>query len=68
MNTLKRRYKPTNTGAGVINYHPENHTFILENNCLYNNIGGNYVNAESASDVYSDPASSDQWVGVGAPK
>jgi hypothetical protein len=68
INTVKRKYKPSGTGAGVINYHPENHTFILENNCLYNNIGGNYVNAESGSDVYTDPNTSDEWIGVGAPK
>ncbi|MDQ1254493.1 MAG: Disaggr assoc protein, partial [Euryarchaeota archaeon] len=29
-------------GNPVINYLPETHTFVLENNCLYNNYAGNY--------------------------
>ena len=55
VNTQKRTKDPNGTGYGVINYLPETHTFMLENNCLYNNAGGNYKNANSTTDIYVDP-------------
>jgi Disaggregatase related/Pectate lyase superfamily protein len=55
VNTRERSKDPSGTGYGIINYLPETHTFILENNCLYNNFGGNYKNANSTSDIYVDP-------------
>ena len=67
INTVRRKYQPTGTGTAVADYFPDTHTFILENNCLYNNAGGNYKNASSQSDVYDD-ATCGKWVGVGAPK
>ena len=39
VNTQKRTKDPSGTGYAVINYLPETHTFVLENNCLYNNLG-----------------------------
>jgi hypothetical protein len=55
-NTQKRTKDPDGTGYAVINYLPETHTFILENNCLYNNVGGNYINANSTTDIYANPS------------
>ncbi len=51
----KRTKDPDDTGYAVINYLPKTHTFVLENNCLYNNTGGNYKNANSTADIYADP-------------
>jgi len=55
VNTQKRTKDSNETGYAVINYLPETHTFVLENNCLYDNIGGNYKNASSTMDIYVDP-------------
>jgi len=60
VDTQKRTKKPSGTGYAVINYLPETHTIILENNCLYNNAGGNYINANSTTDIYADPLFADQ--------
>ncbi|WP_157860302.1 pentapeptide repeat-containing protein [Methanosarcina acetivorans] len=54
-NTLKRKYSPEGTGYGVIDNFPETHSFVLENNCLYNNSAGNYPNCTSTTDIYADP-------------
>jgi len=54
-NTLERKKDPQGTGYGVINYLPETHSFMLQNNCLYNNSAGNYKNANSTMDIYVDP-------------
>jgi hypothetical protein len=55
VNTQKRKKDPDGTGYGVINYLPETHTFVLENNLLYNNMAGRYKNADSKTDLYLDP-------------
>ena len=55
VNTQKRKKDPDGTGYGVINYLPETHTFMLENNLLYNNMAGRYKNADSKTDLYLDP-------------
>jgi hypothetical protein len=60
VDTQKRTKNPSGTGYAVINYLPETHTIILENNCLYNNAGGNYINASSTTDIYADPLFADQ--------
>ncbi|AKB74981.1 hypothetical protein MSLAZ_1720 [Methanosarcina lacustris Z-7289] len=60
VNTQKRTKDPDGTGYAVINYLPETHTFVLENNCLYNNSAGNYKNANSTTDIYVDPFFVDQ--------
>jgi hypothetical protein len=60
VNTQERKKDPDGTGYGVINYLPETHTFVLENNLLYNNRGGRYKNADSKTDIYVDPLFVDQ--------
>jgi len=55
IDTQKRKKDPDGTGYAVINYLPETHSFVLENNCLYNNTGGNYKNASSTTDIYVNP-------------
>jgi hypothetical protein len=55
VNTQKRTKDPDGTGYAVVNYFPETHSFVLQNNCLYNNFAGNYKNASSATDIYVDP-------------
>lgn len=55
VNTQKCKTDPEGTGYAVINYLPETHTFVLENNCLYNNSAGNYRNCTSSTDIYADP-------------
>ncbi|MDQ1275410.1 MAG: hypothetical protein QG610_983 [Euryarchaeota archaeon] len=59
-NTLERKHNPEGTGYGVIDNFPETHSFVLENNCLYNNSAGNYKNANSTTDIYADPLFVDQ--------
>jgi hypothetical protein len=60
VNTLQRTKDPSGTGYGVVNYLPGTHTFVLENNCLYNNIAGDYRNAKSISDIQADPHFADE--------
>ena len=55
VDTQKRPKDSNGTGYAVINYLPSTHTFVLENNCLYNNVGGNYKNANSTTDLYVNP-------------
>ena len=42
-------------GYAIFNKLKNTHSFILENNCLSNNAGGNYMYASSTSDVEADP-------------
>ena len=42
-------------GYAVYNMLKNTHSFILKNNCLSNNAGGNYMYASSTSDVEADP-------------
>ncbi len=55
VNTQPRTKDPSGTGYGIVNYLPATHTFVLENNCLYNNSAGNYKNCTSQTDVYINP-------------
>ena len=55
VNTQQRTKNPNGTGYGVINYLPSTHTLVLENNCVYNNIAGNYRNAKSTTDINVNP-------------
>lgn len=41
-------------GYAVYNKLKNTHSFILENNCLFSNAGGNYLDANSTSDVEAD--------------
>jgi PKD repeat protein len=60
VNTRKSKKDPIETGYGVINNFPQTNNFILENNCLYNNSGGNYINCTSATDIYMNSLFADQ--------
>jgi uncharacterized membrane protein len=42
-------------GYAIYNDLKSTHSFILKNNCLSNNIGGNYKYSSSTSDVEADP-------------
>jgi len=55
VNTRQRIKSPSGTGYAVANYLTKNHKFVLENNCLYGNSGGNYKNCASKSDIYVNP-------------
>ncbi len=55
VNTQPRTKDPSGTGYGIVNYLPATHTFVLENNCLYNNKAGDYRNAKSTSDIHANP-------------
>ena len=55
VNTQKSTKDPSGTGYGVLNYYSETSFFMLENNCLYNNVGRNYKNMNSIIDIYVDP-------------
>jgi len=43
-------------GYAFYNKLKDTHSFILQNNCLSNNAGGNYMHASSTSDTEVDPA------------
>lgn len=60
VNTKKRIKSPTGTGNGVVNELTKNHKFVLQNNCLYNNTGGNYKSCTSTSDIYVNPLFANQ--------
>ncbi len=61
VNTLKRKYSPSGTGYGVVNYlASNNHKFSLQYNCLYKNAAGNYKDCASTTDIYVDPLFVDQ--------
>jgi hypothetical protein len=60
VNTQKRKQNPSGTGYGIINYYPNTSSIVLENNCLYNNSGGNYKNCTSTTDIYKNPLFADQ--------
>lgn len=60
VNTLQRKKDPQGTGYCAINYLPETHTFVLQNNCLYNNEGGDYINIKSKNDIHANPLFADQ--------
>ncbi|AAM04469.1 right-handed parallel beta-helix repeat-containing protein [Methanosarcina acetivorans] len=57
-NTI-RNVADVGSGWGVKNCDPSNHTFILENNCVYNSAAGNYVNVTPTTDINVDPLYAD---------
>jgi len=59
VNTQPRAKDPSGTGYGIINCLPGTHTFVLENNCLYNNSAGNYKNCTSKTDININPLFAD---------
>ncbi len=44
-----------NATYGIDNQQPSIHAFISDYNCINGNIGGNYKNVSSTTDIYSDP-------------
>jgi len=42
-------------GYGIEDKKPNIHTFIVENNCIYNNLKGKYKNVSSFTDIYTFP-------------
>jgi PKD repeat protein len=48
-------------GAGVSNLLTGTHSFVLQNNCFYNNAGGDYSNVSAPStDIQADPQYADR--------
>jgi len=43
-------------GYAFYNKLDKTHSFILQNNCLLNNAGGDYMYTSSSSDIHADPA------------
>ena len=53
--TVRNNIIIANDGYAINNKEPSINTFILNNNIVFNNAGGNYNNASSTTDIYSDP-------------
>ena len=48
-------------GYGISNLLTDTHSFVLQNNCFYNNSGGDYLGVEaSSSDIQADPQYADR--------
>lgn len=47
------------SGQGIINYSPSEGDLRLENNLVYGNVGGDYKNVSSSSDIHTDPLYAD---------
>ncbi|WP_095643322.1 PKD domain-containing protein [Methanosarcina spelaei] len=48
-------------GVGMSNFLKDTHSFVLQNNCFYNNSGGNYSNVSAGlGDIQSDPQYADR--------
>jgi hypothetical protein len=60
VNTQKHRNDPKGIGYGIANDLPKTHSFVLENNCLYNNTAGDYKNCKSKTDIHLDPLFANQ--------
>jgi hypothetical protein len=59
VNTHQRTKDPNETGCGVANCLPDTHFFVMDNDCLYNNSGGDYKNCASTTDLYVNPLVAD---------
>lgn len=55
INTKVRKYLPAGTGFGIHNRYTSTHVMTCSNNCVYNNISGNYKNVKSSNDINADP-------------
>jgi hypothetical protein len=58
--TNTRPHDASGPGVGLLNAMADTHSFISEHNYLFNNPGGNYVNANSTTDIYADPRAVDR--------
>ena len=56
INTKLRQYAPTaGTGVGIHNRVSTTHKMYVNNNCVYNNAGGNYSKVSPVDDINVDP-------------
>jgi len=55
MNTVKRLYLPAGSGYGIHNRAATTHKMYVSNNCVFNNVSGNYKNVTSTTDLNVDP-------------
>lgn len=55
MNTLVRQYQPIGTGYGICNRLKDTHKMYVNNNCVYNNKNGAYLNVKATNDITTDP-------------
>lgn len=60
VNTQECIKDPNGTGYAAVNNFPQTYNFVLENNNLYNNAGGDYKNCTSTTDIYLNPLFADQ--------
>jgi hypothetical protein len=58
-NTLPHHLDTIGTGYGINNNLSSTHSFVLENNCVWNNTKGNYRNAASTTDIHVNPLFAD---------
>src|SRR5690606_8133484 len=48
-------------GSGILNLLTDTHSFILQNNCFYNNSGDDYLGVDvSSADIQADPQYADR--------
>ena len=59
VNTQKRTNDSAGTGCGIANYLPDTHNFVMDNDCFFNNSGGDYKNCTSTTDIYVNPLVAD---------
>ncbi len=59
--TNTRKSAVGGNGSGIYNRLTDTHAFILQNNSLYNNTGGNYIGVQDLlSDIIADPQYADR--------
>jgi len=59
--TNTRKSEAGGNGSGICNLLTDTHSFVLQNNCFYNNKGGNYIGVQaSPSDIAADPQYADR--------
>lgn len=52
-------HSASGNGHAVSNRLIETHTFVIENNCVYNNAGGDYLNVTASNSITADPLFAD---------
>ncbi len=59
--TNTRKLEAGRYGYGICNLLTDTHSFVLQNNCFYNNTGGDYVGVNSSpSNIEADPQYADR--------
>ena len=59
--TNTRKSEAGGEGYGIYNLLTDTHSFVLQNNCFYNNTGGNYIGVNPSSlDIEADPQYADR--------